>query len=179
MTQYTIVLTIPNAGNKEICYSVNHEDNIYPSDYWGDKENRLQLRQFIENVHYRKISDKDLDLIIRKFLSSIKSGFRGRIPITIDLPPIGIATPTSTPSPTPTPVSDRDRLRDNKSTSTDSNSDYPPVKTRNPPEVSKTSSGDKSQSSVTGNTRDHNGEKNQNQNPPQTETRSTNNQADF
>lgn len=153
MTQYTIVLTIPNAGNREICYPVNltgKDAAVYPSDYFRSEENRSHLRQAIENVHYRKISDQDLDLIIRKFLSSIKSGFRGRIPITIDLPPLG--TPTSTPSPTPTPVSGGYDTRGNGGNSTGGNSHYPPPKPPNPPGISGTSSGGQSKSSGTGNT---------------------------
>jgi|GEM_PF-2090669 len=173
MPEYTLIIEIPNAGNRQIRNSVNLTGYFVdcPKDYFRKPENRTKLKTDIETQSARQVSEADLDFFIQKWCHDIRQGLT---PTTVrrDLPPIGIAT-------TRTFVSDRDRLRDNKSTSTDSNSDYPPVKTRNPPEVSETSSGDKSQSSVTGNTRDHNGEKNQNQNPPQTETRSTNNQADF
>lgn len=176
MAQYTIVIKIPNAGNKEICYSVNLEDDIYPSDYFRDQKNRLHLRQFIENEHLNKISDRDLDLIINTFISKIKPGFRGRIPITIDL---SISTPTSTPSPTPTPVSSGDDTRGNGGTSTGSNSGYPIPKKPYPPERSGTFSSGKSPSSGTGNTQQQNPEQSQNPAPPQTEQWPTSNNFDI
>jgi len=107
MTEYTIIVKIPNAGNKEVSYSVNltglYED--YPGDYFRSKENRQRLCQDIQKECFRTISDENLDQIVAKWISDIKSGFR-RTTIALDLPPESPAIPsqTSVSSTTPTPA---------------------------------------------------------------------------
>ena len=155
MPEYTLIIEIPNAGNRQIRNSVNLTGSFVdcPGDYFRKPENRTKLKTDIETQSARQVSEADLDFFIKEWCPDIKQGLT---PTTVrrDLPPVGIAT-------TRTSVSDRDDTRRNGGTSTGSNSDYPPVKPPNPPGGSGTSSGG------------------QYQNPPQTETRSTNNQADF
>lgn len=162
MPEYTLIIEIPNAGNRQIRNSVNLTGSFvdFPGDYFRKAENRAKLKTDIETQSARQVSEADLDFFIKEWCRDIHQGLN-KTTLRRDLPPVGIATPTSAPSPTPTPVSDRDDTRRNGGTSTGSNSDYPPVKPPNPPGGSGTSSGG------------------QYQNPSQTETRSTNNQADF
>jgi hypothetical protein len=174
MPEYTLIIEIPNAGNRQIRNSVNLTGSFvdFPGDYFRKPENRAKLKTDIETQSARQVSEADLDFFIKEWCRDIKQGLN---PTTVrrDLPPVGIATPTSTPSPTRTSVSDRDRPRDNKVTSTGSNSGYPPVKTPNPQGISGTSSGGKSQSSGTGNTQSLKEESSK------TKTWSTSNDADF
>ena len=174
MPEYTLIIEIPNAGNRLIRNSVNLTGSFVdcPRDYFRKPENRAKLKTDIETQWARQVSEADLDFFIQKWCDDIRQGLT---PTTVrrDLPPIGIATPTSAPSPTPTSVSDRDDTRRNGGNSTGGNSGYPTPKTPNPPGRSGTSSGGQSQSSDTGNTQ-HKKEE-----PPKTETWSTNNDADF
>lgn len=174
MPEYTLIIEIPNAGNRQIRNSVNLTGSFvdFPGDYFRKAENRAKLKTDIETQSARQVSEADLDFFIKEWCRDIHQGLN-KTTLRRDLPPVGIATPTSTPSPTRTSVSDGDHSRDNKGTSTGSNSGYPPAKTANPPGKSGTSSGGKSQFPNTTNTQP------QNEEIPQTETRSTNNQADF
>lgn len=97
MPEYTVVIKIPNAGNKEIPYSVQltgpHED--HPEDYFKVEQNRLQLCQVIQNHSARQISKEQLKRLIDKWIGEIKQS-RRRTTITLDLPPEVIFTPNPT-----------------------------------------------------------------------------------
>jgi hypothetical protein len=173
MPKYTLIVQIPNAGNKEFRYTLNLPSGAAdaPSDYFRKPENRAKLKADIEAQSARQVTDADLEVFIKEWCVYIRQGLSPTT-VSLDLPPL-IGTPTSTPSPTPTPVPDRDRLRDNQRTSAGSNSHVPPVKTANPPEGSRTSTGGQSQSSDTGNTQPPKEE------IPNTETLSTTNKQPF
>ena len=119
MPEYTVTIKIPNAGNKQIPYSVvlvdSYED--YPEDYFRIEENRLNLCQAIQNQSARQISQEQLKRLISEWIQEIKLG-RRRTTIILDLVPEGMndrdrvsretafsqapkATSTNTPPPPP------------------------------------------------------------------------------
>ena len=87
MSEYTLVIRIPQAGNKEISYSINlnglHES--YPEDYFRQETPRFNISQTIEKQSARKIEAANLSMIIANWISDIKLG-RHRTIVTLDLP---------------------------------------------------------------------------------------------
>jgi hypothetical protein len=87
MSEYTLVIRIPQAGNKEISYSINlnglHES--YPEDYFRQETPRFNISQTIEKQSARKIDAANLSVIIANWISDIKLG-RHRTIVTLDLP---------------------------------------------------------------------------------------------
>lgn len=87
MSEYTLVIRIPQAGNKEISYSINlsglHES--YPEDYFRQENHRFLISQTIEQQSARKVDIGNLSLIISHWTSDIKVG-RHRTIVTLDLP---------------------------------------------------------------------------------------------
>lgn len=96
MTEFTLKLKIPNAGNKEIYYSVNltGTDRSYPEDYFNTridrgKANCLSLRQAIENQSLRQVTDEQLEQIIHNWNHGIKYGKSNTTTVIISLEPYG------------------------------------------------------------------------------------------
>lgn len=87
MSEYTLVIRIPQAGNKEISYSINlsglHES--YPEDYFRQENHRFHICQTIEQQSARKVDVGNLSLIVSNWISDIKVG-RHRTIVTLDLP---------------------------------------------------------------------------------------------
>lgn len=163
MPEYTLIIEIPNAGNKEFRNTVNLKGHYVdcPKDYFGDQKNRTKLRDDIERQSARQVSDADLEFFIKEWCRDIKQGLS---PTTVsrDLPPL-----------TGTLSSSFDNSRRNKTESfTGSNSGDPIPKQPKPLGGSGTSSGGQSKSSG-GNTQQEKKELSK------TETWSTNNDADF
>ncbi|BAZ28851.1 hypothetical protein NIES4074_12860 [Cylindrospermum sp. NIES-4074] len=106
MPEYTLVVKIPNAGNKEISYSVNLTvaETRYPEDYFAIEDHKSCLRESIQTKTVRQVSDIQLKRIIYEWTEDIKQNLR-RTTVTVDLPtgtfvtsPITTAEPTSTPT---------------------------------------------------------------------------------
>lgn len=174
MPEYTLIIEIPNAGNRQIRNSVNLTGSFvdFPNDYFRKPENRAKLKTDIETQSARQVSEADLNFFIKEWCRDIHQGLN-KTTLRRDLPPVGIATPTSTQSPNPTPVSYPAPTNGNKVNSPVSNSQPPIPKQPNPQERAGTSSSSKSQFPNTTNTQP------QNEELPKTETWSTNNQADY
>lgn len=98
MPEYTLVIRIPAAGNKEFSYSVNltGTDVNYPEDYFYSrtqrgKDNRAHLHLAIQQESERTVSDEQLNRIIAEWTKGIKSGKSRRTVVVLDLPPEVIA----------------------------------------------------------------------------------------
>ncbi|MGB3204172.1 MAG: hypothetical protein WBB28_04225 [Crinalium sp.] len=111
MPEYTLVIIISNAGNKELSYSVNLDGiyEIYPEDYLQLETNQLPLRETLQIQLARELSELQLKLLINQWINEIKEGNRRAI-IRLDLPPVGIGVPINqisliqtTPLPSVTP----------------------------------------------------------------------------
>lgn len=100
MPQYTFVIIIPNAGNKELSYSVNLDGTyeIYLEDYFQLEINQLPLRETLQTKLARKVSEPQLKLLINQWINEIKEGNRHTI-IRLDLPPVDIGIPINQISP--------------------------------------------------------------------------------
>jgi len=150
MSEYTLIVDIPNACNRQIRISVNLTGSSidYPNDYFRKQENRTKLRNDIENQSQRQVCDSDLNFFIKEWCLDIKQGLS---PTTVsrDLPPLGIATFTP------------------------NNSGYRIAKQPNQQISLGITSDNQSQSSNTSNNRQKKEE------APETETWSTSNDADF
>ena len=112
MTEFTLRLKVPNAGNKEIDYSVDltgtygsHPEDYFSSRTDGGKANRLKLIQAIKNQSFRQVTDEQLEQIIHKWNHGIKNGKSNTTTVEISLEPYAPPPPTLTPTPTPTPTS--------------------------------------------------------------------------
>jgi len=164
MPEYTLIVQIPNAGNKEFRHTLNLPNRFvdFPSDYFRNPENRDKLQKDIETQSGRQVTDADLEMFIKEWCRDIRQGLS---PTTVsrELPPL-IGTLSS--------PFDNSR-RNNPETFTGSNSGAHIPKQPKPLGVSGTSAGGQSQSSSTGNTQQEKEE------PPKTETWSTNNDTDF
>ncbi|HLP91206.1 MAG TPA: hypothetical protein VK184_21830 [Nostocaceae cyanobacterium] len=88
MSEYQLVVRIPQAGNKEINYSIelNRLYESHPEDYFRQENHRLAISQTIEQASARKVSPTNLNSIISQWTVDIKSGLH-RTVITLDLPP--------------------------------------------------------------------------------------------
>lgn len=86
MSKYTLVVRIPQAGNKEINYSVNLSglNESYPEDYFRQESHRLVISQTIEQQSARKVTPENLNSIIANWILDIKRGFHRTI-VTLDL----------------------------------------------------------------------------------------------
>lgn len=86
MPNYTVMIKIPNAGNREISYSVDLTDSYedHPEDYFRSPENRFQLCQTIQNQSARQLSPEQLTRVIQEWIEEIKQG-RRQITIILDL----------------------------------------------------------------------------------------------
>ncbi|MDJ1185921.1 hypothetical protein [Roseofilum casamattae] len=96
MTEFTLRLKIPNAGNREIYYSIDLRgtDINHPEDYFSlkndrGKANRRNMRQAIENELLRQVSDRQLDRIITDWNYGIKHGKSNSTTVTISLEAYG------------------------------------------------------------------------------------------
>jgi hypothetical protein len=171
MPEYTLIVKIPNAGDKEFRHTFNLPSSFvdFPSDYFRKPENRTKLQNDIENQSGRQVTDADLEVFIKEWCWDIRQGLT---PTTVsrDLLPLGTATYFK---------SYDDSRRDKTEISTGSNTHSAIPKEANPVSGSGTSSGAKSKSQNTANTHHHNSEETQNQELPKTEKWSTNNKADF
>lgn len=96
MSEYTLVVRIPQAGNREINYSINLSglDENYPDDYFRHEKHRLAISQAIEQQSARKVSPANLKSIISTWILDIKSGLH-RTVVTLDLPP-DVSSPVQT-----------------------------------------------------------------------------------
>jgi hypothetical protein len=106
MTQFTLRLTIPNAGNKEIYYSVDltgtyvsHPEDYFSSRTDGGKANRLKLIEATENQLLRKVTDEQLEQIIHKWNHGIKNGKSNTTTVEISLEPYGSNSNSAPTSP--------------------------------------------------------------------------------
>jgi len=111
MTEFTLRLKIPNAGNKEIYYSVEltGTDSSHPEDYFSartdrGKANRLNLRQTIANQSLRQITDEQLEQIIHKWNYGIKTGKSNTTTVEISLEPYGGSSPPIPAPPVVQPI---------------------------------------------------------------------------
>ncbi|MFN6518036.1 MAG: hypothetical protein RMY29_026605 [Nostoc sp. CreGUA01] len=88
MSEYTVVVRILQAGNKEINYSIhlNGLNENYPDDYFRHENHRLAISQAIEQQSAIKVSPANLNSIIATWILDIKSGLHRTI-VTLDLPP--------------------------------------------------------------------------------------------
>ncbi|MEH1798993.1 MAG: hypothetical protein V7L13_07445 [Nostoc sp.] len=106
MPEYTLVIKIPFAGNREFLYgailSGSHE--IYPEDYFRVKENRQNLTRAIEAESSRKITSSQLDRIVSLWIIDIKQGYR-RTTVALDMPTDIAKIPSSITSSTANSVS--------------------------------------------------------------------------
>lgn len=88
MSNYTLTIRIPQAGNKEIQYSLDltglYEN--YPEDYFRKPENSLLVHEKLQSDSAREISQPILDLMLAKWIADIKCGLHNTVFIT-DLPP--------------------------------------------------------------------------------------------
>ncbi|RCJ22385.1 hypothetical protein A6S26_21780 [Nostoc sp. ATCC 43529] len=96
MSEYTLVVRITQAGNREINYSIELSglDENYPDDYFRHEKNRLAISQAIEQQSARKVTSANLKSIISTWILDIKSGLH-RTVVTLDLPP-DISSPIQT-----------------------------------------------------------------------------------
>ncbi|WP_445636555.1 hypothetical protein NSTC745_01477 [Nostoc sp. DSM 114161] len=96
MSEYTLVVRIPQAGNREIKYSIQLSglDENYPDDYFRHEKNRLAISQAIEQQSARKVSPTNLNSIVATWILDIKSGLH-RTVVTLDLPP-DVSSPIQT-----------------------------------------------------------------------------------
>lgn len=111
MTEFTLRLKIPNAGNKEIYYSVNltGTDSSHPEDYLSartdrGKANRLNLSQAIANQSLRQVTDEQLEQIIHKWNHGIKTGKSNTTTVEISLEPYGGSSPPISDPPVVKPI---------------------------------------------------------------------------
>ncbi len=88
MSEYTVVVRIVQAGNREINYSIQLSglDENYPDDYFRRENHRLAISQAIEQQSAKKVSPANLNSIIDTWILDIKSGLH-RTVVTLDLPP--------------------------------------------------------------------------------------------
>ena len=87
MSEYTLVLRIPQAGNKEISHSISLSTlyESYPEDYFRQENHRFLIRQTIEQQSARMLTSENLTAIISNWIADIKVG-RHRTIVTLDLP---------------------------------------------------------------------------------------------
>lgn len=104
MPQYTLTITIPNAGNRKVDYTLNLIDNheIYPEDFFRLKENCDHLSQTIQQQSARKLDDNQIKRIISEWIRDIKQGYRNT-DIILDLTPDTVITSTPVSHPVVTP----------------------------------------------------------------------------
>lgn len=99
MAEYKLVLIIPNAGNKKVFHSIelkgSHES--YPEDYFRNEENRVHLRQALQDKSSRQVSDAHLNQIVADLVHDIKSGYQPTT-VTLDLPPLTGFPPSQAPA---------------------------------------------------------------------------------
>jgi hypothetical protein len=105
MSEYTLVLRIPQAGNKEISYSINLSRlyESYPEDYFRQENHRFLISQTIEQQSARMLTSENLTAIISNWIADIKVG-RHRTIVTLDLP-LDASVPIQPISPINNPVS--------------------------------------------------------------------------
>lgn len=99
MSVYTLIVKIPQAGNKEVSYSVtlNKLHESHPEDYFRSDKNRLNLCEAIQQSA-RQVSSVSLDSIISKWISEIKCGLHYTT-VTLDLPSeFSSSTPEQVPT---------------------------------------------------------------------------------
>jgi hypothetical protein len=76
MPEYTVLVIIPNSGNKEIAYSLEftgtHED--YPEDYFAVEEHRSRLRNSLQEKTAMGVNDTKIDQLINTWIQDIKQG---------------------------------------------------------------------------------------------------------
>ncbi|MBO1049664.1 MAG: hypothetical protein HEQ10_19030 [Dolichospermum sp. DEX182a] len=86
MSEYTLVVRIPQAGNKEISYSINLTTlyESYPEDYFRQENHRFLISQTIEQQSARMLTSENLTAIISNWIADIKVG-RHRTIVTLDL----------------------------------------------------------------------------------------------
>jgi hypothetical protein len=88
MSNYTLTIRIPQAGNKEVQYSLDltgiYEN--YPEDYFRKPENSLLIREKLQSDSAREISQPILDLMLAKWIADIKCGLHNTV-FVADLPP--------------------------------------------------------------------------------------------
>jgi hypothetical protein len=87
MSEYTLVVRIAQAGNKEISYSINLTTlyESYPEDYFRQENHRSLISQTIEQQSARMLTSENLTAIISNWIADIKVG-RHRTIVTLDLP---------------------------------------------------------------------------------------------
>ena len=87
MSEYTLIVRIPQAGNKEISYSINLTTlyESYPEDYFRQENHRSLISQAIEQQSARMLNSENLTAIISTWIADIKVG-RHRTIVTLDLP---------------------------------------------------------------------------------------------
>ena len=87
MSQYTLIVRIPQAGNKEISYFISLSTlyESYPEDYFRQENNRSLISQTIEQQSARTLTSENLTAIISNWIADIKVG-RHRTIVTLDLP---------------------------------------------------------------------------------------------
>jgi hypothetical protein len=119
MPEYTLVVRIPQAGDREINHSINLEglDEDYPADYFRQPVRREEIARTIETKSARQLSPNHLNAAIDKWIDEIGRGIR-RTHVTLELPPSVASSPPVHPPapvavekpPTPTPPSPKPRL---------------------------------------------------------------------
>ena len=87
MSEYTLIVRIPQAGNKEISYSISLSTlyESYPEDYFRQDNNLSLISQTIEQQSARMLTSENLTAIISNWIADIKVG-RHRTIVTLDLP---------------------------------------------------------------------------------------------
>ena len=104
MTEYTIIVTIPKAGNKRVPILLDlgsQED--YPEDFFKQQKNVSLIKEEIEKQTVRNVTDPLLKKLISDIIQNIKLSRRS-ITVELDLPsamPNPVST-TGTSSPDPT-----------------------------------------------------------------------------
>lgn len=95
MAEYKLVLIIHNAGNKKVFHSIELRGlyESYPEDYFRNEENRVHLRQSLQDKSSRQVSDAHLNQIIADLVRDIKLGYQPTT-VTLDLPLLSSSTPS-------------------------------------------------------------------------------------
>lgn len=94
MPEFTLTIVIPNAGNKEVLYSIylERKQESYPEDYFRYHDHKEELRKLLREKAGRGVSDYQLQQIIEEWIRHIREGNR-QILIYRDLEPEKVTIP--------------------------------------------------------------------------------------
>lgn len=99
MPEYTLVIEISNAGNRQVRHSINLNSSFvdFPKDYFEKPETRTKLKSDIETQSARQLSEADLDFFIKEWCHDIQQGLKITT-LRRDLPPLQSYSTPKTPN---------------------------------------------------------------------------------